>query len=325
MGWKGTIRSLAATARAAEKEAQRRGKQQLKEQMHKVSASAVEDWEDYVHDLVSIHTDMADIVDWHAIANQSPPSAPMLSHINQDRVESALIKFKPSIFHVFRGGPAKLRSQLEAQVDEAAALDQFEYQHALAIHSKKVEEWEEDTTLAHKLLEGDAASIRRVVAEMQSLSNTGLIGSGIEFAFDKNFIHATLRVHGDDIVPDTRRKQLASGRLSETKMPTGQFNELYQDYVASAAIKVAGDLFHILPLNEVYVTCETNMLNSQSGHMEWAPILSVQFVRESLMSLNLANIDPSDALKNFRHQMIFGKTKGFSPIEPLKRVPSNNL
>ncbi len=215
MGWRGTMRSLAAAARAAERDAQRRHKQAVKDQMFTDSAAAVEDWEDYIENLVSIHTDTADMIDWHSLANLPSPKTPVLGRLNQDRAESALLRFKPSVFHIFQGGSEKLRAQLEAQVDEAAALDQQEFQNALADHAKAVTEWEEDTALARKLLQGDAASIRQVVAEMQSLSNTGLIGSFIEFSFDQNFIHANLHVHGEDIVPNTRRKQLASGRLSE--------------------------------------------------------------------------------------------------------------
>ncbi|SFQ25840.1 hypothetical protein SAMN05216176_102159 [Nitratireductor indicus] len=320
MGWRGTMRSIAAAARAAERDAQRRHKQNQKMQMIADSTSAVEDWENYVDNLVSIHTDMADMIDWHKIAGQPRPSEPYQASDHRDRAEMALAKFKPSVFHAFRGGSAKVRSRLETQVEEAAARDQKLYQDALAAHAKAVAEWEEDTALAKRLVLGEAVAIRQVIEEMQSLSDTALVGTAIEFSIGENFVHARPKVHGDDIVPSMRRKQLASGRLSETKMPVGQFNELYQDYVASAALKTAGDLFHILPLGEIYVTCTANMLKPQTGHQEWAPILSVQFVRDSFMRLNLSGIDPSDSMQNFRHAMKFSKTKGFAVVEPLEPV-----
>ena len=65
MGRRGTMRSIAAAARAAERDAKRRHKQNQKMQMIADSTSAVEDWENYVDNLVSIHTDMADMIDWH--------------------------------------------------------------------------------------------------------------------------------------------------------------------------------------------------------------------------------------------------------------------
>ncbi|SON57177.1 hypothetical protein HDIA_3636 [Hartmannibacter diazotrophicus] len=284
------------------------------------STTAVEDWEKCVGNLVSIHTDLVDMIDWHKIASQPGPSEPYQANDHRDRAETALAKFKPSVFHVFRGGSAKLRTQLETKIDEAAVLDQKQYQDAFTAYAKAAAEWEDETNFAKRLLRGEAAAIRQVIEEMQSLSETALVGTAIEFSFGQDFIHAKINIHGDDIVPGMRRKQLASGRLSETKMPVGQFNELYQDYVASVALKTAGDLFHILPLVEVYVTCMANMLNPQTGHQEWMPILSVQFVRDSFMRLNLNEIDPSDALRNFRHAMKFSKTKGFFAVEQLEPV-----
>lgn len=100
-------------------------------------------------------------------------------------------------------------------------------------------------------------------------------------------------------------------------MPVGEFNELYQDYVASVALRVAGDLLNVLPLKEVYVTCVAQMLDSQTGHQELTPILSVQFVRETFLRLNLKHIDPSDSIQNFRHEMKFSRTKGFAPVAQL--------
>lgn len=317
MGWKGTMRSIAAAARAAEKEAQRKQKQMDKEQALSEAATAVEEWEAYIRDLVSLHTELVEKIDWQTIANKPSPSQPKLISKNKDIAEKALANFKPSLWNAFRGGSKKLRADLVANLDEALALDEKEYRAALAAHELATKEWEDDTELARKLLQGDGASIRQVISEMQSVFSTHLIGTSIEFAFDQNFVHSKLLVHDKDIVPDFRRKLLASGRLSETKMPVGQSNELYQDYVVSAAIKVAGDLFNILPLDEVYVTCEANMLNSSSGYMEHTPILSVHFVRDNLFRLNLEKIDPSNAMVNFRHEMSFSKNRGFSSINPL--------
>lgn len=47
--------------------------------------------------------------------------------------------------------------------------------------------------------------------------------------------------------------------------------------------------------------------------------LSVVFNREVLNGLNFEAIDPSDAMKNFRHNMKFMKTKGFSPVERISK------
>ena len=107
-------------------------------------------------------------------------------------------------------------------------------------------------------------------------------------------------------------------------MPKGQFNEIYQDYVASCALRVAGDMFSILPIEEIYVTCLTDMLNPQTGHMEETPILSVQFVRDTFGRLNLDQLDPSEAMRNFHHEMKFTKGKGFAPVPALDPAEPNS-
>ena len=317
MGWKGTMRSIAAASRAADRNAQRRYKQLQKAQAIADSASAVEEWEDYVESLVSIHTNMAEVIDWNSVATTPRPVEPGLQRINQQRAETALAKFKPGIFDFFRGGSDKIRARLETAISEAIVVDETNYKNAKAAQIKAVAEWEEDQALAKGLLVGDAQAIRQVIEARQSMSDEALVGTAIEFSIADNFVHARLQVHGDDIVPKVRRKQSASGRLSESKMPISQFNELYQDYVCSAALKTAGDIFHILPLTEIFVTCTAHMLNRKSGHADWTPILSVHFVRTEFLKLNLSRLDPSDSMANFRHAMKFSKTQGFSEIVPL--------
>ena len=310
MGWKGTLRSISAALRAAEREAQRRHKAALKEQVTRDSVAAVSDWQNYVDELVSIHTNLAEAIDWRAMAARPQPKEPEQQNVHQENARAALAKFKPSLFDMFRGGTKRRRARLESDLDEAPARDQAEYQDALASYHVAFEEWDSDTNLARRLVVGEAAAIKEVIEEMQSLSDHGLIGSAVSFSIDDESVHAKPEVHTDEIVPNFRRKQLASGRLSQTKMPLGQFNELYQDYVGSVALKVAGDLFHILPIDDLYVTCVSRLLNSQTGHQELTPILSVHFVRSTFSRLNLENLDPSDSMKNFNHVMSIQEKQG---------------
>jgi hypothetical protein len=181
-------------------------------------------------------------------------------------------------------------------------------------------DWESDTSLAGRILKGEPAAYKEAIEEFLSASKDELIGSSIAVSFSEEFVHAKLTVHSTEIIPGFQLKQSASGKLSETKMPISRFNELYQDYVANAAFRVANDVFRVLPINEIYVTCLTIMLNSQTGHQELTPILSVQFVRETLSHMDLSHVDPSDGLSNFNHAMQFKKSVGFARINPLKSV-----
>ncbi len=324
MGWKGTVRSVSAAMRAAERESQRHHKQMMKEQMIDDAADAVESWQDYIHDLVSIHANPADDVDWTAIAHKAEPVKPQKLSQKQNFAERALSEFTPKFWHFLVGGSDRKRDRLEEALHKAIQDDEMTYQASISSYDSKKAEWEADRSLANRLLAGDLSAKKEVIAEMQSLSSESLIGSAVSFELDEEHVHAIPVVHTDEVVPNYRRKQLQSGRLSESKMPAGQFNELYQDYVCSVALRVAGDLFGLLPDNEVFVTCVATKLNKTTGHQEPTPILSVHFVKETFARLNLSNLDPSDSLANFNHVMNFKRTKGFERIEPLKSIEGTN-
>jgi hypothetical protein len=319
MGWRGALRSFAAAARAAEREAQRQHKAAVQQQTVNDAAAAVDDWENYIENLVRIHARLGDAIDWRAMAAKPQPQAPSQSAAEQQAAEAALASFRPGMFDVFAGGTAKRRGKLEQALADAPARDAQIHTAALEQYRIALADWETDTALARRVVAGEAKALSEVIGEMsKAIEGQSLIGSEIAFSIDDNFVHAQPKVHDTDIIPAVRRKQLASGRLSESKMPAGQFNELYQDYVASVALKVGGELFHVLPLSEVYVTCLATMLNPQTGHKQQTPILSVQFVRDTFFKLNLNQLDPSDAMRNFHHAMSFKKAQGFAAIEPLK-------
>ena len=317
MGWRGTMRSLAAVSRQLDREAERRHKQAVRDQLTADAADAVADWESYIDELLTVHKSLAQRIDWADVLSCEEPMKPSAITRRQDAARQALKEFKPGTFDFLRGGSAKRKATLERALEAAVKEDEDELGSRLQEYREALNEWRADRELAQRLLAGDTGAIKEVIAEHQSLSSENLIGSRVDFSICEGSVHAKPQVHNDDIIPKFRRKQLASGKLSETKMPTGQFYELYQDYVSSVALKVASDLFQILPLDETYVTCTANMLNTSTGHQEPTPILSVQFVRATLENLNLEAIDPSDSISNFKHAMEFKKTKGFSAITPL--------
>ncbi len=85
-------------------------------------------------------------------------------------------------------------------------------------------------------------------------------------------------------------------------------------YRSSYRIKI----YALLPIERVLINAKDNLLNPKTGHVEEQIILSVMVMRKTFEALNLNNIDPSDAMKNFVHNMKFKKTTGFDVIEALK-------
>jgi len=317
MGWRGVVRSMASAARAAERDAIRRRKLQIKQQISDLAAEAVAEWEAHLDDIVSIHTDLTDALDWQQIATKPRPAAPSLMTPKADEASRRIREYKPGLFDFLQGGAEKIRARLRTTLEQAEAADRRAAEDAQAAYEAAVVDWQTDVEFANRIIKREPDAIKELLEETRSLAAEGMVGSRIEFSISESHLTAIVDVHSDEIVPKVRRKQLASGKLSETKMPVGEFNDLYQDYVASAAIKVAGDLFHTLPFDELVITCQTTMLNPTTGHLEATPVLSVKFVRPTFTQLNLQAIDPSDAMKNFLHVMKYSRTKGFSRVEPL--------
>jgi hypothetical protein len=320
MGWRGTLRSLGAAARQAERENQRRRKIAIKQQMVAEAASAVADWESYTENLSRVSIGAAVSIDWKALAASNAPAVPTLKTTQHDAAQQILDGYNPSFLDIFYGGSERRRKKLEEAVRKGTDADNAEFASEEARYREQFAEWDEDVSTAKLVLKGDIPTYKKIIATSQALSKDGLVGRSVKYLFADEFFHAVLAVHSSDIIPKVRRKQLESGRLSETKMPVTQFNSLYQSYVAGAAFKVASDIFRILPLDEFFVTCVANMLNTKTGHQEESPILSVQYVRVTFARLDLANVNPIDALSNFKHAMKFKQTTGFAPITPLTQI-----
>lgn len=111
------------------------------------------------------------------------------------------------------------------------------------------------------------------------------------------------------------------GKLSVTKMIQSKFYEIYQDHVSGCALKMARELFALLPTDMVIVTFISDLLNTGTGHIEEQPILSVAIPRATAERLNFETLDSSDSMQNFIHNVKFLKTQGFKAVD--KIVPSD--
>lgn len=200
-------------------------------------------------------------------------------------------------------------------------------QHAHAQHAQAYASWQHACALlqwqqrvGQGVLRGDLEAYRTVVEYWDVFDELEELGSTVEL----QHIAATeaevdLYVNSDEVIPTEALSLLASGKLSTKVMPVSQRNALYQDYVCGSALRIARELFAVLPLQRVLVHAVAEMLDTSTGHVEPQPVLSVLFVRATFDRLNFASIDASDSMRQFLHRMKFNKSSGFSAIEPIER------
>lgn len=91
-------------------------------------------------------------------------------------------------------------------------------------------------------------------------------------------------------------------------LPVEQYNDLLQDYVCGCAIRIARDIFALLPLRSVLINAIDN----------GEDILSVKFKKRSFETLNFSRIDASDTVEQFEYRMNFNLHDGFKPIIPIE-------
>lgn len=323
MGWKGTLRSVRASIRAAEREAKRRQRELERQQREhqkmlelEQAAYEVEVFENYLERLVSLHVECSDPIDWRTIASAPRPKEPLPITDHQAEAEQQLSDYAPGFLDKIFQRVERKQARLAEEVEEAKARDRRQTEIALEEHEEALVEWADSREFAERILAGDRQAFMEALDELAAFDELRDIGSTVGFELaDGKPMEAVLHVHGEQVVPREQKSLLKSGKLSVKQMPKGKFYELYQDAVCSAVLRVASEVLAILPIEMVVVTAVDELLDTRTGHLAEQPILSVAIPRETLQKMNLQRIDPSDAMENFVHNMDLKKTKGFQPIE----------
>ncbi|WP_428739082.1 hypothetical protein [Sulfurimonas sp.] len=326
MGWKGTVRSIGAAVRAAERDAKRRQRELEKrqkqyERMQELEQAAyeVEVYENHIEIIQSLHKECSVPIQWKELSIQKEPIQPEKTDTYEHNARHKADNYKPGFIDRLFQREEKVRQKLKTNIEVAINQDTLKYNENFSKWKKDFEEWEKTTSLAKSLLNGHSQAKLEVIEDLDPFSEISNLGSSLEISIgDTGIVEATINVHGKEIIPNEIKGLLQSGKLSVKKMPQGKFNELYQDYVCSSILRVANELFSILPDDLVIITAVDELLNTQTGHLEESPILSACISRSTLQSLNLEAIDPSDSMTNFVHNMSFKKTKGFDIVSRVK-------
>ncbi len=325
MGNRGTLRGFVALSRSIERESKRnqrelkkRQKQLIKMEELERASYEVEVYENYLDVLKSIHKDCSSTWDWKEIKSSNPPDKPIYQQKNELQAKNALDNYTPTFFAKILGKVEKKKATLLENIEGAKEIDKVDYEKACEDYREKYDEWKKLIEIADGIIDGRGEAYLESIKEVNLFEEIQELGSSIEVkVINKDFIIANLNVHSEKVVPKEVRTLLKSGKLSKKPMPVTKFYELYQDYVCGGSLRVARELFALLPIEMIIVNAIGNLLNTKTGHMEDTPILSVGIPRETSQNLNLNSVDPSDSMKNFVHRMNFKKGIGFNPVEIL--------
>jgi len=325
MEWKGTVRSIQATARAIDREEKRRQRELEKriresEKLAEIERAELEvdEFENYLEVITSVHKDVGYVWDWEEVLRSEPPEEPAKVIRREQAAKQIIADFTPSFFDKLFRQEEKKKNKLQEELEEGIEDDLAESKDLAEDYRDAQSEWETLRRLAKKITDGDIAAYLEAIEEAEPFDEIYEYGSSfVTTVVDDDTVDVLFRVNDDEVIPNEKKSLLQSGKLSVKSMPKTHYYELYQDYVCGSALRVARELFALLPIQRVLVTATCTMLNPGTGNKEEQPILSVLIPRSTLDELNFQMLDPSDSLVNFVHNMKFYKTKGFVAIKKL--------
>lgn len=290
-------------------------KQQQRLNEIEMNQLTVQEHEALIDSIKSVHKECDDYINWKAISVATPPFNPNEVGPNQAYAISNLENFKPSFFEkIIKSSADKKRAELQKAIDIAIKKDNESY-----------ENWVHLNNLSKRILSGDIDSYFEVITEMNPLDDLLEFGSDFEFgADDPDTLEVEFRVKSETVVPTFSLSLTKTGKVSKKDLTKTAYFDLTQDYVCSCAIRIARDMFSLLPLDKVIVHAVDTMLDTTTGHSEDITVLSVIFEKEKFKSLNFEFIDPSDCLSNFEHNMKFLKTAGFKAVPRINKTVSIN-
>jgi hypothetical protein len=316
---RGVLRTIEREARRRQRELERQQKEYNKLVEIERASYEVELYENKLAVLQSMHQDCSEARDWEKIRKLKAPSEPTRKDRCEKIARTNFQSYRPTFFQKLFGKVEKIRRSLELEIENGIKKDEKNYLDELKKHNDDKKEWEENITLANKIIEGNLDGYKEAYEKLNPLSEISEIGTSLNISFpNKDMILVDLNVHSDELIPNHIKSLLKSGKLSIKPMPMSKFNEIYQDHICSSVLRIARESFAVLPIKKILVTAYGNLLNTQTGNKEDVPILSVLIPNETLNKLNFDSIDPSDSMRNFVHNMNFKKTTGFNAVERLQ-------
>ena len=176
-------------------------------------------------------------------------------------------------------------------------------------------------SLARRVLLGDPAGYIEALRELSPLSSIQQLGTTVEVeAEHRSLISGRLVVNDRGVIPKESKTLTATGKVSTKAMAKGRYHELYQDHVCSCVLRVAREMFALLPIETVIITAVVRGVDSGTGKDTLIPVLSVAVTRNKLRELDFERLDPSDSMVNFLHRgdvLASKRTGEFKAIEPL--------
>lgn len=293
-----------ASARKTTKEIE--AQQAQAEQLLQEAQEELEQFERYIEVITHVHRDCDLAMNWNVIANREDTAATGGKGPRELKAQQEYDNYRPTLAEqIMKKLEQERRQELLDAIEEARRLDQEEMGGMSA-----------GKEFAKRILAGDIEAYYEAIENSGMLTELAELGSDFEFGTDDPArMEIEFVIKAADVVPDKQLTLTKTGKLSEKEFSKSAYFDIVQDYVCSCSIRLARELFAVLPVDTVIVHAADVMLDTATGHDEEMTILSVKFERDRFLDINFDRIDASDFVCSFEHNMKFAKTTGFRPVE----------
>ena len=315
MGYQAIVRAAAATERRQQRDAKKRQRELERQSKEMAKLSALEQarlevdtFENNLEVLLSVHKEQTAPMDWIGIL-ASLPLAPPCKQSHHELKMRRRLAISPGW------------QNATAAIQQAQQKDEQNYQEALRMHALEHSEWEKLSTLARRVLVGEHEAYIEAINDLSPFAELANIGSSLHFTVHSGRImECVLNTNGRKAIPAEVKSLTASGKVSVKPMSKARFVEIYQDYICGCVLRVAREIFGLLPVDTLIISAAAESLDTSTGQTLNRPFLSVVLRRDILKTLNFDMLDPSDSILSFTHRgdlKASRKTGDFEVVAPL--------
>ena len=268
----------------------------------------VADFNNFIEHIISFHKECDYEYDWESILKEPAPFNVGEKGPNEVSALDKLHSYKPNILgKVFKVLDDKRREELEEEVEKAIKEDK-----------KLYKSWENQRKVSQSILQKNPKAYMKLLKDIQFCNElAGFIDSFKFQASDGGTLIIECNINIDDVIPTHYKTLTKTGKLSIRKYNKTDYYAVIKGYVSGLTLRIARNIFGLLPIKTVIINIQTDVLDTQVGKVDNITMLSVKIDKTMLKKLNFDLIDPFDALNNFEHNVRFLKTKGFQAVEKL--------
>lgn len=307
MSYTTSSRSYKSSAYSRNNELKRRQREQAKMQELERNQLEVELFENKLDMIKSIHKECDEKINWAYVERLAPPFRLDSGEKGKNELDAIdkLNNYKPNFFDKLMKKQDKKIEELQRNIEIAKKEDKEDYLS-----------WKNTVEVAKRINQRDVDTYFQVIDEFRPLDDLLEFGSDFEFFVeDPNWLEVDFNVNTDTVVPKETKSLTKTGKVSTKQMTKTKYYDIQQDYICSCALRIAMDMFALLPIDYIVVNALDDRLDTSTGYNKKEVILSVKIDKYKLSKLNMDLIDPSDSMSNFECNMNFKKTGGLSPVE----------